>query len=86
MLKYAFRSVVAVMLANWYGKSISQSTDMTQTCTYSTSYVCDPTNTKTETRKEMSLQIIIRVYGMLGYAFISAVPIGMGKAFHKVPI
>ena len=31
MLKYAFISEVAVMLANWYGKSLSQSTDMTQT-------------------------------------------------------
>ena len=31
MLKYAFISAVAVMLANWHGKSISQSTDMTQT-------------------------------------------------------
>ena len=31
MLKYAFIPAVAVMLANWHGKSISQSTDMTQT-------------------------------------------------------
>ena len=31
MLKYTFIFVVAVMLANWRGKSISQSTDMTQT-------------------------------------------------------
>ena len=31
MLKYAFISVVAVMLANWHGKSISQRLDMTQT-------------------------------------------------------
>ena len=31
MLKYAFMSVVAVMLANWYGKSISQRPEMTQT-------------------------------------------------------
>ena len=31
MLKYAFISAVAVMLANRHGKSISQSTDMTQT-------------------------------------------------------
>ena len=31
MLKYAFISVVAVLLANWHGKSISQSTDMAQT-------------------------------------------------------
>ena len=29
MLKYAFISVVAVMLANWHGKSILQTTDMT---------------------------------------------------------
>ena len=29
MLKYAFISEVAVILANWYGKSNSQSTDMT---------------------------------------------------------
>ena len=31
MLGYAFIPVVAVMLANRHGKSISQSTDMTQT-------------------------------------------------------
>ena len=31
MLKYAFISAVAVLLANWHGKSISQSTDVTQT-------------------------------------------------------
>ena len=50
MLKYAFKSVVAVMLANWHGKSISQRPDVTQTSKirYLTSYVYDPTNTKTE--------------------------------------
>ena len=31
MLKYAFIFVVVVIQANWYGKSISQGTDMTQT-------------------------------------------------------
>ena len=31
MLKYAFISVVAVTLANWHGKNISQGTDRTQT-------------------------------------------------------
>ena len=31
MLKYALILVVAVTLANWHGKSISQSTAMTQT-------------------------------------------------------
>ena len=31
MLGYVFTSVIAVMLANWHGKSISQSTDITQT-------------------------------------------------------
>ena len=30
MLEYVFISVVAVMLANWHGKSISQTPDMTQ--------------------------------------------------------
>ena len=31
ILKYAFISDIAVMLANWHGKSFSLSTDMTQT-------------------------------------------------------
>ena len=30
-LEYAFISVVAVMLSYWHGKSVSQSTDMTET-------------------------------------------------------
>ena len=49
MLGYAFISVVAVMLANWHGKSISQRPDMTQASEIS-NIICiyDPTNTKTE--------------------------------------
>ena len=56
MLGYAFTSAIAVMLANWHGKSISQSTDITDiNFLYPMSYVYDPTNTKTETKGEISL-------------------------------
>ena len=54
MLGYVFTSAIAVMLANWHGKSISQSTDITN-FRYPMSYVYDPTNTKTETKGEISL-------------------------------
>ena len=71
MLGYAFISVVAVMLANWRGKSISQSTDMMET-----SVICNPTNTKTGTNwGNFTLDYNFRVCGMLIYAFISAVAV-----------
>ena len=50
MLKYAFISVVAVMPPNWYGKSFSRSTDMTET-SYIKRHVYDPTNTKSESNQ-----------------------------------
>ena len=52
MLNYAFICLLAIKLVEWGGKSFSESTDMTET-SYSTSYVYDPTNTKTETNGEI---------------------------------
>ena len=46
MLKYAFISAAGVLLANWHGKSISKSTDMTQTSGIKRHMY--NTNTKTE--------------------------------------
>ena len=48
MVNYAFISLLTVKLFEWGVKSFSQSTDMMQT-----SYVYDPTNTKTETKGEV---------------------------------
>ena len=55
MLKYAFISVLAVTYAEWKGKAIHKvATDMMQSnFLYLTSYVYDPTNTKTETKGEI---------------------------------
>ena len=51
MLKYAFMSEVAVTWGEWEGKSISQSTNMTQT-----SYIQHRTYmTKIETERSLSL-------------------------------
>ena len=51
MLKYAF---ISVTWGEWEGKNISQSTNIAQiSYVYLTSYVYDPTNTKSETRGEI---------------------------------
>ena len=52
MLNYAFIYLLAIKLIEWGGKSFSQSTDRTET-SLPTSYVYDPTNTKTETNGEV---------------------------------
>ena len=46
MLKYAFISVVAVMLANWHGKSISQRPNMTQTLDFQRHMYTTPITSK----------------------------------------
>ena len=56
MLKYAFISVLAVTWGEFERKSISQSIyRYDANFLYPTSYVYDPTNTKTETKGEISL-------------------------------
>ena len=51
MLKYAFISVVAVTYAEWKGKAFHKVP--IANFLYPTSYVCDHTNTKTETKGEI---------------------------------
>ena len=53
MLRYPIVSSLAVSLNLWGWKSISHTTDMTANFLYPTSYVYDPTNTKTETKGEI---------------------------------
>ena len=57
MIKYAFICVLAVMLDNWHGKSVSQSTNTTQFLKSLVIHVYDSTNTKTEIKGEMSLNL-----------------------------
>ena len=54
MLKYALISVLVVTWGEWEGKSISQlKYQYDANVLYPTSYVYDPTNTKTETKRDL---------------------------------
>ena len=57
MLGYAFISAVAVMLANWHGKSISQSTDMMETSYIQCHMYMTPINTKLKVSKKSDFRL-----------------------------
>ena len=56
MLRYSIVASLALSLNLWGWKSISLTTDMTQS-SHPTSYVYDPTNTKTELREKSDFRL-----------------------------
>ena len=74
MLEYAFIFAVAIMLANWHGKSISQSTNMTQTSDFCHMYTT-PIALNRKYLRNFTLDYEFSIQGMLKYAFISVVAV-----------
>ena len=90
MLRYSIVASLAVRLNLWGWKSISHSTDMTQTSYFQHRMYTTPVILKLKLRENLTLDYDPRVLGMLRYSIVASLAVRLNlwgwKVFHTLPI